>query len=54
MTVRTCDGGIEMFLINKLVSNIIWAIDLRVAKWKSYRLRRLEYKVNKKRTIAHL
>ena len=43
-----------LFMINKLVSNIIWTIDLRLAKWKSYKLRKLEDKIRRKTPIAYL
>jgi hypothetical protein len=43
-----------LFFVNKLVSNIIWTIDLRLAKRQSHKLRKLEDKVRRKTPIAFL
>lgn len=42
------------FLINKVVGNLVWIIDLKLAKWNSYKLRRLEDRIRRKKTSARI
>jgi hypothetical protein len=43
-----------LYLINKVLSNLIWMIDLRVAKWNSQKIRKQEDKIRRKRVYSRI